>query len=1011
MIKSGTSNIRKFQFFETIKDTNLYSSEKDNSENKNTGQNNISINNISISNPGQMNAINGILFINGKVTYKKNEKMTRENLIMKILNNEIIEVYRMFNIFHYDFSIKTFDEKPYFIVVGSNINEFNIKEQQKYFMSTSIKIYDATTFINSKDKTKTELGIETGAEPYPKLLKKQIKLLKRTSDSKLYCDFIESEQFEQYESFQNINAFCMDDDFTYAAVSIDREGILLIYGFPNLLDCNIKDIKIIYLPKIMFGEREVNITNLKFADLTIQNEKKRVIYATTGNSIYYYIWNHDEKKIENLEKDIELKDLNQDRIGAYNCCIAVKGSSLLVGASNDNFIGEYNNLEFGKTWFFEGKKTYVNYFNDYLLFAIIGDTESSIQIYDRNNQKFVHYKSDKKKIIGICHDNNYIYVLYEESFNKKFIIKLKEKNNKEKFETFFAKKFFDDAVLYAENLHLDKQKISEISRKHAEYEYTKGNYEKSIEEYIKTVNYYEPSMVIQKFLEKSKLNYLIKYLEYIVNNNDFKIRDLEDNKNYIILLLHCYIIQEEIHKLKDLLEQKPEYFSKDLIKTVIDACVETENIEMALSLSQQYKMIEVYLQILFTKSYEYEEVIKVIEIPEKYQFNLSIKDKIELYLKFWDYFIKIEDENKEKYTKQYFDSVTHFINENRKEIEKKDIIRLTNAFMESDQYFIEIFDNIDSYNLDYTKEMIHRRIHLHLDEIEKDKKNKNEKKKIIDIIKNDKLSGKYDSQYLIMIFKNKKFLEGIEVLSEIQKYNQDLLSIYMEKKEYEKIINLCKNYGATELSFWGTSLNYFMNEKNSKNLSEEEIDRLNINLEDFLEGLMDSKIILPVNVLDIIYEKNKDIPFNILKNFISKSLVNEIKSIEEEQNNFNEYDKKIEQTVNEIKELKTKACTFNLVKCYECEKQIDIPSIAFKCGHTFHTSCISSNITDDMECPKCKDEKNDVIGELEQYKNIYNKVNTLDNLEKNIDQEENKIKFLYDLYGKGFFDLGFIKEK
>ena len=34
MIKSGASNIRKFQFFETIKDTNPNSSEKDNSEKK-----------------------------------------------------------------------------------------------------------------------------------------------------------------------------------------------------------------------------------------------------------------------------------------------------------------------------------------------------------------------------------------------------------------------------------------------------------------------------------------------------------------------------------------------------------------------------------------------------------------------------------------------------------------------------------------------------------------------------------------------------------------------------------------------------------------------------------------------------------------------------------------------------------------------------------------------------------------------------------------------------------------
>ena len=44
----------------------------------------------------------------------------------------------------------------------------------------------------------------------------------------------------------------------------------------------------------------------------------------------------------------------------------------------------------------------------------------------------------------------------------------------------------------------------------------KGDFKKSIDEYIKKINCYEPSNVIQKYLEKSKLDYLIKYLETIL---------------------------------------------------------------------------------------------------------------------------------------------------------------------------------------------------------------------------------------------------------------------------------------------------------------------------------------------------------------------------------------------------------------------------------------------------------------------------------------------------------------
>ena len=431
MIKTGTSNVRKFQFFETIKESELNKSEKNEKENQikenKESENQKSIftfDNISISGPRQMKTIDGYIFINGILSYRKEGGMNREKLIIKILGDEIIDIFPIFNCFYYDFSIKKFEEKPYFIIVGSSFNECLTNGEKEIIMITSIKIYDATTFIKSKNKIEIEKENKTGVEPYPKFLIKQIKILKRLSDGKLVCD--NEEESEKYESFQNINAFSMNDNFTYAAISIEGVGIVLICGYPNLIECNKNQINMIYLPKIMNGEREVNITNMEFAILNIQNEMKTVLYATTGNSIYYYIWKYETEQNSNSEYNIMLRELShQERIGAYSGCISVKGSSLLIGSSNDDFIGEYNNLEFGKTWFFEGKKTFVDYFNDYILFVIFGETESYLEIYDRKNQFFVYYQSDKNKIIGICHDNNYIYILYEESLNKKYIKKLK----------------------------------------------------------------------------------------------------------------------------------------------------------------------------------------------------------------------------------------------------------------------------------------------------------------------------------------------------------------------------------------------------------------------------------------------------------------------------------------------------------------------------------------------------------------------------------------------------------
>lgn len=121
-----------------------------------------------------------------------------------------------------------------------------------------------------------------------------------------------------------------------------------------------------------------------------------------------------------------------------------------------------------------------------------------------------------------CHDNEHIFVFIENDNGIKQILKLKEKENKEKFDTFYKKSFFDIAYDYAKNLNYDKKKISEISRRHASHLYEKEDYANAIQQYILTISYLEPSYVIQLFLDGSKLDYLILYLEALHKDGNFK---------------------------------------------------------------------------------------------------------------------------------------------------------------------------------------------------------------------------------------------------------------------------------------------------------------------------------------------------------------------------------------------------------------------------------------------------------------------------------------------------------
>ena len=614
-----SSDIKKVSFFteQKYKDTLNIQNLDDIKNNKiNKDINTININNISISGPREIHAINDLLFINGKLIHEKDGKMIRENLIMKILDNKIIDLYRVFNGVYFNFELKIFQGKPLFVVIGGNFNEYLIDCKKELFMATSIKIYDATELINNKTGQYPPSNISNSKEePYPKLLLKNIKLMKRLFDNKIMCEVNELEM-EGYESFQDINSFAINSELTHAAVSLDKGDIILIYGYPNLIECDYNKLKMIYLPKIIFTDKG-HITNLFFSVIKKPNIFKRVLYASTPRIIYYFEWKNDS----NLEKDIKLCILNEGGPGGYRGCIDVKDKYLLMGSSRDDFICEFENLEISKTWFFEGKKTNVYYFKDYILFAVSNENTSSLQVYNKKISIFAYYKNSKKKIIGLCNDNNNIYVVYEKSPNYKYIFKLTEKELNEKIKILINKKFFDIAISYAEINNLPQITIINFIKEYAEYEYNKGNYNSSIQQYIKTIGNYDPSNVVLKFNSKSKIDYLIIYLQKYLEQSESKYKLNEEYKIYTELLLNCYISQNNIQKFKEYIKKKENYFSKEISKIIINLILQIKDIDLALKFAKQKKLYVNYIEILF-KLDRKEEALKYIK-------SLNREEKVE----------------------------------------------------------------------------------------------------------------------------------------------------------------------------------------------------------------------------------------------------------------------------------------------------------------------------------------------------------------------------------------------
>ena len=1019
MNSSGsTSQIRKFQFFdEIIEDNNSFNVnnsnkiiEKKDNETENEKTKKLNINLASVAPLKDMQVLDGVIFMYASVIYKETKK--KNTGILKVLNNQVIDEYFM-AYKYYDYIIMKHMNKPLLIIFGSMMTISG--------PYTSIKFYDATNFMEKKEERyplKDE--IKEIEENYPKILQREIKLYKK-GNSNIICETEPSIKNEGLNNLENCVALAVDPSLNYAAIASDK-GVVVINAFPGLLECKGKKMKTTLLSLPEKGESYIDITNIKFGDYYPGGDTK-ILYVSTKNYVAYYEWYYDEKGNDELDKSTCTFFPNISS-GALEGCLFAKKFSMLVAPSDDKFIYEFSNCQLNKLekdefgnikpsekgkrngeLSFEGPKKNLSYFstnlNDYIVYQIPGKTYSTIQVYDNVNNFFVFMKTYSKKILFICSDTNYIYVFVEENESKKYIVKLVEKENKKKFDTFFSRKLYDIAVDYAKYLQYDDYKLTEIYKLQAEFEYLRGEFNKSIQAYINTINFIDPSIIIQKFLTKSKMEFLIKYLEAIESNITFRQRSLDNYKNYTTLLLNCYLMKEdkEITKLKDFIEKKKDTISPEILRTVIDVCLDIQSIDLALSIAKSKEMYEDYIQILILKQNKFQEALDFIysdnEEKDK-KSKLSIKEQTNLFCKFGENFLKSDIKNK------FFQRVKNFLTQNSSILDKEEKKKLLEIFISNDDFYRDIFQMMNNYGLELDKNMLHRRIELYLEE-------KNGTEKILEIINDRRNIGLYDSEYLMMLFKHKNFSDGIEALSKLTNQRHELLSIYIQKRDYPKIIGLCESDGDTEKSFWGIALNFFVDKSVRENMDEKELEDINHHLQKFLDVILDKKAMLPVNILDIINEKNNEIPLSILRKFIDNSLEDEIKPLDIKVKNFEESNNQLKTVNNKIKEIQTQASTFKLSKCEVCYMGITFPAICFRCGHCYHSMCLNANDDNDLDnvdCPKCEDEKESTKQQMLELKSIYEDVNSKEKLKKTLEYNPDKFEFIHSLYGRGIINIG-----
>ena len=940
--------------------------------------------------------------ISNNKTSKNIPKQTNEHSIVQILHNKIItNYYHVFNRNLFFYCIRKLKNIPHIYCVGCDFKYVQANTERTFMTVYSVKIFPINTTMNTIND---ELFLQNLIT---------INLIKNRDTKEL----LKSENFLiNSESISDINSFDVDEEGKEIVIGSSNGEIILIKNFHKT--------KSEYDISFLVKSTKLDITNVKFAK-SLKNEK--LIYITTDTEIIYY----QQNKNTNIYEFNFIYTDNGCQNNLFDVDII---NNRVILCSNNNFsFEEINNFERGGCWLIEKIKNKIQLLNGNIVFT----NENDLIIYDPKDKCFIYdfnlfyNKDNNSKPIKILdffcsNEKNSIYLIIEkkilnEDDNDLFdtikeIIVLKEITPEKKLEQFYLKNEFSEAEKFIKqntNLYNVELTLSEIALKKGDYFYNKGEYKKALSEYNKTIFNISPNIIIEKFLDTSKLEFLILFLEELNNNIKYNMALSEEKrKNYIVMLLYCYLRGKKETKMNEFIQKA--YLNKQflIIRAAINICKKNNLKELALMIVEKGNIIELKIEVLIDIFHNYKEALNLLKDCDNYLCQYIIFSKnysefftnekelfIAVFLLFFKHFVNLKTGkekiiSQDKIYKEKLNSITYM-----------DIINiLTDESL--DEIKLQMIEYIIVNDANYPIEIIQMKLEILINNYSKVSEEKQKKifeKKIIDIIKNKNIYKNLDKNYLTLIFQTANFQEGLLVLFSMNEDKINLLNYYMEHDMYNKIIAVTDEFGSKNSKYYLQILNYFLSKINDINKSD---------FESYIKVLMNKineKGYMNPIIIQSVYQKlGNKVKFSLLKPFILNIIKEKnnvykttLKEKEKIENDLNSMKKEIDLIRNKI--------IFPIPKvCKSCSDYItkEEDAICYGCKHTFHKRCLMAvrdKDEDKLECLICKP-KNIQLGQaLKQREEMKDNYNSFF-LELKAENNNKKLDLFAKYLGKGIFE-------
>ncbi|XP_068096951.1 vacuolar protein sorting-associated protein 11 homolog isoform X1 [Hyperolius riggenbachi] len=703
-------------------------------------------------------------------------------------------------------------------------------------------------------------------------------------------------------------------------------------------------------------------------------------FRQTGKTTHLFVVSTENVKAYELShKDYPCTELDSHGCGLRCSSLTDPSQDMQFVVAGNECIYLYQPDERGPCFAFEGQKLIVHWYRGYLIIVSqdrsdfagrpgdgpAGDRQT-LTIYDLGN-KLIAYSCTLTDVVDVLAEWGSLYVFTRDGL----LHALHEKDTQTKLEMLFKKNLYVMAISLAKSQHLDSDGLSEIFRQYGDHLYSKGDHDGAIQQYIRTIGKLEPSYVIRKFLDAQRIHNLTAYLQAL------HLQSLA-NADHTTLLLNCYTKLKDSARLEEFIKASEGEVHFD-VEIAIKVLRQAGYHSHALYLAEKHAHHEWYLKIQLEDIKNFQEALRYIgRLPfSQAESNMKCYGKTLMY------------HAPNETTQLLKDLCTNFAqHEGGKRANPEEFIPI---FANNPCELKNFLEHMIQVQNDSPQGVYDTLLELRLQNWahEKDPQVRQQlQNDVMTFLKSGRFKNVFDKALVLCQMHN--FQKGVLYLYEQGKLFQQIMHYHMQNNQYQEVIEACKQYGEQESSLWEQALSYFARKEED---CKEHIATV-------LRHIETRNLMPPLLVVQTLAH-NSTATLSVIRDYLINKMQKLSQQTENDEKTVNRYREETSRIRKEIHELRNSPKIFQKTKCSICSSALELPSVHFLCGHSFHQHCFESYAENDSDCPTCLPENRqvlDMIRAQEEKKDLF------DNFQHQLKLSNDGFSVVAEYFGRGVFN-------